>query len=122
MSTYRLVMFGSVKDADGKPVTAILELQPTNRGGIVKNINIVVSSYGKDNAKGFIESSGLVYIDPNRNRTESWLHGLRLQLPLDTTAFGSIGGISYQDGKVKMRARQTSGQCVGEAGKEMCAV
>ena len=101
-SDSRLVMFGSVKDADGKPVTAILELQPTNRGGIVKNINIVVSSYGKDNAKGFIESSGLVYIDPNKNRTESWLQSVRLQLPSDTTAFGSIGRISYQDGKVKI--------------------
>ena len=101
-SDSRLVMFGSVKDADGKPVTAILELQPTNRGGIVKNINIVVSSYGKDNAKGFIESSGLVYIDPNKNRTESWLQSVGLQLPSDTTAFGSIGRISYQDGKVKI--------------------
>ena len=101
-SDSRLVMFGSVKDAEGKPVTAILELQPTNIGGEVEDINIVVSSYGKDNAKGFIESSGLVYIDPNRNRTESWLHGLRLQLPSDTTAFGSVRRISYQDGKVKI--------------------
>ena len=86
-----------------KPVITIHELQPTNRGGIVESIKIVVSSYGKDKAKGFIESSCLVYIDPNKNRTESWLQSVGLQLPSVTTAFGSIGRISYQDGKVKMR-------------------
>lgn len=98
----RLAMFGTVTDNNGKPVTAILELQPTSRGGQVMDFSVIASAYGKDNAKGLVESSGLVYVDPNKNRTESWLQGLGLQLPSDTTAFGSVGRISYPDGKVKI--------------------
>ena len=98
----RLAMFGTVTDSNGKPVTAIIELQPTSRGGQVMDFSVIASAYGKDNAKGLVESSGLVYIDPNKNRTESWLQGLGLQLPSDTTAFGSVGRISYPDGKVKI--------------------
>lgn len=98
----RLAMFGTVTDSKGKPVTAILELQPTTRGGQVMDFIVIASAYGKDNAKGLVESSGLVYIDPNKNRTERWLQGLGLQLPSDTTAFGSVGRISYPDGKVKI--------------------
>lgn len=98
----RLAMFGTVTDNNGKPVTAILELQPTSRGGQVMDFSVIASAYGKDNAKGLVESSGLVYVDPNKNRTESWLQGLGLQLPSDTTALGSVGRISYPDGKVKI--------------------
>lgn len=98
----RLAMFGTVTDSNGKPVTAILELQPTSRGGQVMDFSVIASAYGKDNAKGLVESSGLVYIDPNKNRTESWLQGLGLQLPSDTTALGSVGRITYPDGKVKI--------------------
>ena len=98
----RLAMFGTVTDNNGKPVTAILELQPTSRGGQVMDFSVIASAYGKDNAKGLVESSGLVYVDPNKNRTESWLQGLGLQLPSDATALGSVGRISYPDGKVKI--------------------
>ena len=66
------------------------------------DFSVIASAYGKDNAKGLVESSGLVYIDPNKNRTESWLQGLGLQLPSDTTALGSVGRITYPDGKVKI--------------------
>ena len=98
----RLAMFGTVTDNNGKHVTAILELQPTSSGGQVMDFSVIASAYGKDNAKGLVESSGLVYVDPNKNRTESWLQGLGLQLPSDTTALGSVGRISYPDGKVKI--------------------
>ena len=103
----RLAMFGTVTDNNGKPVTAILELQPTSRGGQVMDFSVIASAYGKDNAKGLVESSGLVYVDPNKNRTESWLQGLGLQLPSDATALGSVGRISYPDGKVKIDSIET---------------
>ncbi|NLH01235.1 MAG: hypothetical protein GX488_04930 [Clostridiales bacterium] len=90
-------------DKNGAPVTAVLELQPTNKGGELLNMNVIASAYGKDsNPAGFIRNSDLLYLDPNKNRTESWMQGLGLQLPSDATAFGSIGTISYPDGKVKI--------------------
>lgn len=104
-SDSRLVMFGTVSDADGNPVTAILELQPTTKGGQLMDMNVIASAYGKDsNPAEFIRSSGLVYLDSNKNRTKNWLQGLGLQLSSDTTAFGSIGSISYQDGIVKIES------------------
>ena len=57
-----------------------------------------------DNTKNLVESSGLVYIDPDKKRTKSWMQGLGLRLPSDTTALGSVGRITYPDGKVKIES------------------
>ena len=104
-SDSRLVMFGTVKDTNGDPVTAILELQPTSKGGQLLDMTVIASAYGKEgNVAKFVESSGLVYLDPDKQRTESWMQGLGLQLPSDATAFGSIGNISYPDGNVKIES------------------
>ena len=101
----RLVIFGTVNDSEGIPVTAILELQPTTKGGQVLDLNIIASAYGKDNnIKGFVERSGLVYLDVNKNRTQNWLQSVGLQLPSDATDLGSIGRVSYPDGKVKIES------------------
>ncbi|PWL46830.1 MAG: hypothetical protein DBY45_01795 [Clostridiales bacterium] len=102
-SESRIVVFGEIVDAKGAPVTAILELNPTNKGGQLLDMNVIASAYGKDsNPSAFIRNSELLYLDTNRKRTQSWMQGLGLQLPSDTTALGSIGSITYQDGKVKI--------------------
>ena len=44
-----------------------------------------------------------VYIDPNKNRTNSWMQSIGLQLPPDATNYGSIGRISYADGNVNIQ-------------------
>lgn len=93
-----LVMFGTVTDTAGKPVTAILELQPTNKGGQILDMNVIASAYWKNNAKKRVQNSGLVYLDTNVKRTKSWMQGVGLQLPADTSAFGSVGSITYRDG------------------------
>lgn len=108
-SDSRLAIFGEVTDTNGAPVTAILELQPTNKGGQILDMSVIASAYGKDtNPAGFIINSDLVYMDPNKKRTKRWLQGLGLQLPSDTTAIGSIGSISYSDGKVKIESTPAS--------------
>lgn len=100
----RIVMFGEVYDTKGNPVTAILELQPTSRGGKLLDLNIVASIYGKDsNLPGFIESSPVLYLDRNKNRTNTWLQSVGLQLPSDTTMYGPVGSISYADDGVKIQ-------------------
>ena len=98
----RLIAMGTLKDADGKPVLAVLELQPTNKGGQVMDFSVVASSYGKDSAANFVRNSGIVYL--NKKRTKGWLQGLGLQLPSDTTKLGSVGRITYPDGKVKIES------------------
>lgn len=102
-SESRLVMFGSVNDENGTPVTAILELLPTNKGGQVIDLNVIASAYGKDNTRNFIETSGLVYLNPNKKRTNNWLSAVGLQLPsVAPNHYGSIGSVTYQEGKVKI--------------------
>lgn len=101
-SDSRLVIFGTVIDAENNPVTAILELMPTTKGGQVMNMNVIASAYGKNNTKNLVESSGLLYMNPDKKRTESWMQSVGLQLPSDANAFGYIGSVSYPDGKVKI--------------------
>ena len=45
--------------------------------------------------QNIINSSAILYIDPNKNRTNNWLKLNRLQLPLSITNYGSIGRITY---------------------------
>ena len=45
------MIFGTVTDTNGTPVTAILELQPTNKGGQILDMQVIASAYGKDNTK-----------------------------------------------------------------------
>ena len=101
----RLVIFGTVTDEKGSPVTAILELQPKTKGGQIMNMTVVASAYGKDGSiKKFVEDSGLVYLDPDKKRTGKWMQSVGLQLPSDATAFGSVGSITYPDGIVKIES------------------
>lgn len=103
-SDSRLVMFGTITDTAGNPVTAILELQPTSKGGQILDMNVIASAYGKNNAKNLVQKSGLVYLDTNVKRTRNWMQGVGLQLPADTSILGSVGSITYQDGKVKIES------------------
>lgn len=103
-SESRLVIFGTVNDTKGKPITAILELESKDKQGHVLNLNVIASAYAKDNAKNLVESSDLVYLDPNKKRTKNWMQSVGLQLPSDAIAFGSVGKITYHGDKVKIDA------------------
>lgn len=121
-SDSRIVMFGEVMDANGEPVTTILELQPTGKSGQIMDLNVVASAYGKDgNPARFIQSSGVLYLDPNKTRTERWLHSIGLQLPSGLTTLGPIGSITYQNGKVKMESIPASQvvELSGESGERL---
>lgn len=101
-----IVVFGEVFDANGAPVLAALELQPTTKGGEVVDVINLSSLYGKDkNPADFIRSSDIVFLDQNENRTKAWLQSVGLQLPSDATTLGPIGSITYADGKVKVEGR-----------------
>lgn len=114
----RLAIFGEVWDRRGAPVTAILELQPTTHGGQIMDLNVIASVYGKNsNPKRFISESDVLYLDPNKNRTDTWLQGLGLQLPSDKATYGSIGNVSYTDGFVNIHGTPWK-QLTGSEGVE----
>ena len=90
--TNRVVAFGELYDESGHPVVTALELKPNGR---VENFVKVASAYSKESLQNFIRQSDILYIDPNKKRTDTWLQALRLQLPGGVTKYGSIGMVTY---------------------------
>lgn len=97
----RIYMFGEVYDQTGKPVNVSLELLPTNRGGLDVDNIMVTSAYGKRNVQGLLNRDQILYIDPNKERADTWLAVNRLHLPLRITKYGSIASLHYEDRAVK---------------------
>lgn len=91
----RITLFGETMDADGKPVLAAIELSPQNKRGEVRDFAVIASAYRNNNAQNLVDTSELLYIDPDKKRTNTWLEALRLQLPAGLTKYGSIGTVTY---------------------------
>jgi hypothetical protein len=89
----RLTMFGEVV-SDGKPVLAVLELSPKDRQGFVLDEFKVVSSYGKDNAQTFLNSSNIIYREADKKRISEWEKRTGLQLPVGDSNADSTDSIS----------------------------
>lgn len=89
----RLTMFGEVYTADNKPILAVLELHPTKNDIAIDEIKIA-SAYSKDNAQNFIDSSKILYVDKNKERTDKWSQLTRLQLPVSNELIGPNDSIS----------------------------
>ncbi len=99
----RVALLGEVYSSRGIPVLGVLELLPTSRSGYeLENIE-VANAYAKDKnnpeatieaTQGLIDTSEILYIDPNKKRTNTWLSTNRLQLPLAENQYGSIGRVT----------------------------
>ena len=88
-----------------KPVLVSLELLPTkNKGTTVLDFAIIKSAYSKNALQQYLNENSILYIDPDKKRTDSWLSLTRLQLPFGEKRYGSIRKIAYVDGKVKVQS------------------
>ncbi len=87
-----------------KPVLVSLELLPTNQKKTkILDISFVTSAYTKDALQQYINENSILYIEPNKKRTNKWLSLNRLSLPLGENRTGPIRKITYTDGKVKVQ-------------------
>ena len=99
----RITVLGELY-ANGKPVLVSLELMPTNqKKTVVLDFAVVTSAYTKDTIQQYLNENSILYIDPDKKRTDSWLSLNRLQLPLGEKSYGPIRRIAYVDGKVKVQ-------------------
>lgn len=89
-----ITVFGEVY-AGNLPVLVAMQLNPKSKTGRVLNLSKVASAYGHSKAQGLLDSSDILYIEPNKNRTNNWLRALGLQLPVGLTKYGSIGKLTY---------------------------
>ena len=98
-STSRVVLMGDLVDNNGKTVVAILELLPINRKGVVLDEIKIASAYGKDNLQNFINTSKILYTNPDNTKTSSWLTSTGLQLPVESVTTGSKDSIPKTEKK-----------------------
>ena len=99
----RLVLFGSVKAQDGRPVLCVLDLQPVENRIVIQDMQKATSAYTKDNDPvRFVRNSEVLYTSENKKRTTALLRTLGFQIPSELQRYGSMGSISYHGQNVKM--------------------
>lgn len=114
----RIVVVGTVTDAQGNPALCALDLAPSSRQDMelgLQDFNKVSSAYAKDvNPKGFLEKSNVLYASPDKKITQAALSSFSFKLASsELNHLGSIGRITYQGGKVNIQGvpfRQVFGE------------
>ena len=101
------------KESNGRkannPVLVSIKLLPQNKKSTkLLNVSVITSAYAKDNLQRYINKNSILYIDPDKKRTNKWLSLNRLQLPVGENRLGSIRRITYIDGKVKIENSKNS--------------
>jgi len=100
-----IVLLGNVTGVNGDRVMASLELTPRKGGGMEAEFALLTSAYSrtKGNIQNLLKNSEILYLDPDKKRTDTWLMQLRVQFPSGQPVYGSIGSISYDREKVNIQ-------------------
>lgn len=93
----RITMYGDVFTETGKPIFVVLELEPNRNEEYEINQIKVTSTHIRGNTQSIINNSDILYIEPNKERTDNWFMRLGLQLPAGINHYGSIKKITYND-------------------------
>lgn len=102
----RITMFGELADADGAPVLVALELEPTKDHRLNMEVIKIASAYGKDTSpQKLLDESRVLFVDPNKNRTQTWLKLYKLQLP-SSAKYGLNGRVTYKNASVNPSIRK----------------
>jgi len=101
-----ITMFGDIKAGDSYVMVAV-ELNPTPAGGLEAEFNLISSAYDRsnNNAKNLIQTSEVLYLC-DKKRADTLLMSLGVQFPSDQQVYGSIGSITYKDGKVNISGKK----------------
>ena len=111
----RLTIFGMPKAQNGKPIMAVFDLHPKEKGIYLSDMQKVASAYTKDNspraAMNFIRSSEVLYAD--KEKTASLLHTVGFLSAEGARAYrieqsGYIGNITYEDDVVNISGKSFS--------------
>ena len=96
----RLVLFGSVKAQNGQPVMCVLDLRPVEGRLVIQDMQKVNSSYTRDNALNYVQSSEIMHAD--KNRAIPLLRSIGLHGPIELQQSGSMGSITYKQRSVNL--------------------
>lgn len=90
-----IVVIGELCARNGEVVIAAIKVETRKQSGKILDFAVITSAYGKGGLQHLIDNSNVLYIEPNKKRTNNWLKALRVQFPSALTSFGSIDRISY---------------------------
>ena len=104
----RIVMFGTVKAENGKPVLAVIDFIPNEKHITINDMQKVNSAYSKTNSKRaitkFFEESQVLYTSKNKKITANLLTRTGFsKMPADLLHSGYIGSITYGNEKVNIK-------------------
>jgi len=69
-----VILFGELKGTNGNTVMASVKLVVNNRNNAEIDIEMITSAYTRSggNIQYLLDTSPILYIDPNKKRTNSW--------------------------------------------------
>ncbi len=90
---------------------AAVDLTPKAAGNTEAEFSLLSSAYSRTDGsvRNLLTSSDVLYLDPNKKRTDTWLMSLRVQFPSDQPVYGSIGSVTYAGGNVNIQGRNIFG-------------
>ncbi len=94
----RLTMFGEVY-SQGKPILAVLELNPTDRNNVLIDEIKLASAYGKDKAQNLINNSTALYVETDKKRVNEWKKRTGLLLPV-SNSYTNSNNIKAQNNNI----------------------
>lgn len=107
---YSLVVLGTYRARNGKPILAAMDLRPMEKGFVVTDMQKVASAYTKTGSKTataeqvarrFLESSDVLFVD--KKRAAAVLRPMGISAPMELLRNGYIGSISYKKGFVNIQ-------------------
>lgn len=116
----RVVLFGTLKAQDGRPILCVLDLRPKERGFLLNDMQKVTSAYTKDNnPRAFLQNSDVMFL--NKKRTTRLLSEIGFQTPISCNRSGYIGTIAYARDAVKLEGEPFSQvvELSGESGERL---
>ena len=116
----RVVLFGTLKAQDGRPILCVLDLRPKERGFLLNDMQKVTSAYTKDNnPRAFLQNSDVMFLD--KKRTTHLLSEIGFQTPISCNRSGYIGTIAYARDAVKLEGEPFSQvvELSGESGERL---
>lgn len=113
----RVVIFGSLRTTDGRPVLAVMDLRPTENGFTLDDMQKVNSAYAKKNPAEFIRQSEVLYADKKRTIPLLRQTGLTITSQ-QLLQNGYIGSITYRGKEVNLSGEPFSAVVSEKKGKK----
>ncbi len=106
----RLLMFGMVKDINGKPVMVVLDLQPMEKGLLISDMQKLTSAYSLTGEKiainDYLNKSDVLYVTENKKIATKLVRQIGFHqndVPIAFQQSGYIGNISYSGRSVNIQ-------------------